>query len=43
MTIYKSFVSPHLDYADIVYDQTNNVNFCQEIENMQYDSPLVVT
>ena len=24
LTIYKSFVRPHLDYGDIIYDQPNN-------------------
>ena len=24
LTIYKSFIRPHLDYDDIIYDQPNN-------------------
>ena len=28
-TIYKSFVRPHLDYGDLIYDQPNNESFCQ--------------
>ena len=24
LRIYKSFIRPHLDYADIIYDKTNN-------------------
>ena len=24
LTIYKSFLIPHLDYGDIIYDQPNN-------------------
>ena len=27
ITIYKSFVRPHLVYGDIIYDQTNNESF----------------
>ena len=27
--MYKSFVRPHLDYGDIVYDQPNNQFFEQ--------------
>ena len=27
LTIYKSFVRPHLDYGDILYDKPNNDNF----------------
>ena len=27
ITLYKSFTRPHLDYADIIYDQPNNLLF----------------
>ena len=27
LTIYKSFIRPHLDYGDIIYDQTYNTSF----------------
>ena len=27
ITIYKSFVRPHIDYGDIIYDQPNNSSF----------------
>ena len=27
LTIYKSFVRPHLDYCDVVYDQPENDSF----------------
>ena len=29
-TIYKSFIRPHLDYGDIVYDQPTNDSFCKK-------------
>ena len=32
ITIYKSFVRPHIDYGDIIYDQPNNDSFCNMIE-----------
>ena len=32
LTIYKSFIRPHLDYCDIIYDLTNNDSFCTKIE-----------
>ena len=32
ITIYKSFVLPHLDYTDRVYEQPKNDNFCQNIK-----------
>ena len=28
LTIYKSFIRPHLDYGDIIYDQSNNESWC---------------
>ena len=36
LTIYKSFIRPHLDYGDIIYDQPNNERFCKLIEKVQY-------
>ena len=32
IALYKSFVRPHFDYADVVYDQPNNFSFSQKIE-----------
>ena len=32
LTIYKSFIRPHLDYGDIIYDQPNNESFCQKLQ-----------
>ena len=31
-TIYKSFIRPHLDYCDILFDKANNENFQNKIE-----------
>ena len=42
LTIYKSFVRPHLDYGDILYDQPNN-SLCQKIETIQYNAALAIT
>ena len=39
ITIYKSFIRPHLDYCDVIYDQPNNESFCREIER----AALVIT
>ena len=33
ISIYKSFVRPHLDYGDLIYDQPNNESFCQQTDN----------
>ena len=43
ITIYKSFVRPHLDYGDIIYDQPNNESFCNLIEKIQYNAALAIT
>ena len=33
ITIYKSFIRPHLDYGDMIYDQTFNMPFQQKNGN----------
>ena len=43
VTIYKSFVRPHLDYSNIIYDQPNNESFTQKIEKIQYNAALAIT
>ena len=43
ITIYKSFVRPHLDYDDIIYEQPNNETFTQKIERIQYNPALAIT
>ena len=43
ITIYKSFVRPHIDYGDIIYDQPNNEQFCNMIERVQYNDALAIT
>ena len=43
ITIYKSFTRPHLDYGDIIYDQTYNVSFHQKLEPIQYNVALAIT
>ena len=27
LTIYKSFIRPHLDYGDVIYGQLSNISF----------------
>ena len=34
LTIYKSFIRPHLDYGDMLYDKPNNKNFQNKIEKV---------
>ena len=43
LTIYKSFVRPHLDYGDIIYDQPQNESFCNKLESIQYNAALAIT
>ena len=43
VTIYKSFINPHLDYGDTVYDQHNNDKFCQIIGSMQFNVAHAIT
>ena len=43
LMIYKSFLRPHLDYGDIIYDQLNNESFTQKIERIQYKAALAIT
>ena len=43
IAIHKSFIQPHLDYGDIIYDQSNNESFCKVIERVQYNADLAIT
>ena len=43
ITIYKSFMRPHLDYGDKTYCQPNNESFTLKIERIQYKAALAIT
>ena len=43
LTICKSFVRPHPNYDDILYDEPNNKSFCQKIKTVQYNAALAIT
>ena len=43
LTIYNSFIRPHLDYGDIIYDKAYNSLFHQNLEKIQYNSALAIT
>ena len=43
LTIYKSFIRPHLDYGDIIYDQAYNKSFHQKLELLQQNACLAIT
>ena len=34
LTIYKSFVRPHLDYGDVIYDQPKNPRLSDKIKSV---------
>ena len=42
ITIYKSFIRPHLDYEDILYDQMLNNYFHERLETIQYNAALAI-
>ena len=43
INIYKAYVSPHLDYGDIIYDNSSNASLSQMIESVQYNAALAIT
>ena len=43
LTIYKSFIRPHLDYEDIIYDKAFNESFHAKLESLQYNATLAIT
>ena len=43
LTIYKSFIRPHLGYGDVTYDQPNNNRLSEKIESIQYNATLAIT
>ena len=43
VNIYKCFVRPHLDYGDIIYDNSSNTTFSQMVESVQYNAALAIT
>ena len=40
---YKSFIRPHLDYGDVIYDQPLNESLSNRIESVQYKAALAIT
>ena len=43
VTICKSFIRPHLDYGDILYDKPENENFQNKLKKAQYRASLAIT
>ena len=43
VNIYRAFVVSHLDYGDIIYDNSSNATFSQMIESVQYNAASAIT
>ena len=43
LRINESFIRPHLDHGDIIYDKPNNKSFKNKIENIQYKACIAIT
>ena len=43
LTIYKSFIRPHFDYGDVIYDQSYKDSFHAKLESYQYKAALAMT
>ena len=43
VTIYKAFNRPHLDYSDVLYDQTFNNSLHAKMKSIQYNACLAIT
>ena len=43
LTIYQSFIRPHLDYGDVIFDQPLNESLSDRIESVQYKAALAIT
>ena len=43
LTINKSFIRPHLDYGDIIYDKSYNTSSHQRLESLHYSAALAIT
>ena len=42
-SIHNSFVRPHLDYGDIIYDNPLNEPLINKLEKVQYQAFLAIT
>ena len=40
ITIYKSFIRPNLDNADVVFGKPSNATFSNQIKSTQYNAAL---
>ena len=43
ITIYKSFIRPHLDYVDVIFNHAFNKYFHQRLKSIQFNAALATT
>ena len=43
VTVYKAFIRAHLDYGEIIYDQSYNETFRKKMESLQHNTALART
>ena len=43
LTIHKSFVRPHFDYGNVIYDQSYNGSLQAKLESYHYKAALAMT
>ena len=43
ITIYKTFIRPHLDYGDVIYGHAFNESIHQRLEFIQYNAAIAIT
>ena len=41
--MYKSFMTPNLEYGDIIFDQAHNKSFHENLESFRYNASLAIT
>ena len=42
MTIYKSFIRPHLDYGDVIYDRASKESCHQVLKFPKYNTAIAI-
>ena len=43
LSICRTFLRPHLDYYDVIYDKPHNEKFTDTLESIQYNAALAIT
>ena len=43
LSIYKSFICPHFDYGNVIFDQTYNDSFHATLKPYQHEAALAMT